>query len=688
MSDRWINLSDLVALTGWSPRAIQMKVRDGSLESRITAQRGRNGRSLREYSVLSLSPEHQVTLQRRRAAEQAQANIGPTDDDAQLALFREKSVVASAAPRVPVTDAHTKQIESRLTILAPLLEYSKLATRNARQAWCAHHRIFAPNAEALVKQIAKANGLSSATVWRWYGKYKSGGTAELFDAARRDKGQSRWFSRHQQAAIYVGSKYWGERMGIRAIRRAMERDREMLGLEVAELPSCDTVRVFLRSLPKAPGILAREGERKFNEECLPYMRRAYTERANEIWVSDHMISDVLVWDDCFERDGKPRRLRLTMVLDFSSRKALGYTFCLEGSSWSITTAVRNAILRFGPCKAFYADNGKDYRKVARVPIQREWWQEELTQVAGLLQRLGIEAQHCLRYHPQSKNVERSFRTYHQQFDACFVAGYTTGKSYDRPDITRVAEREHSRAAKRGRVEESPLCPASVYVETFRAWVENEYNNAPHSGQGMNGRSPNEIYDEQYPPSDRPAIDLTEVAHLFYERARRKVDSCAIRHNNRRYIGATAEAANALLLRSQEEIWIAWDQNDPATAVALDEDGNVIAPLKVETLMPQSDEARPFIAESMAQRRGMQRRLAEGIRNVGAAARAMGVRTEREHLEIAAGLDPAPDSRGASTSLAIITPRPASQAKSAATRERLQSEEIADLAIAEIRRAHA
>jgi hypothetical protein len=284
-----------------------------------------------------------------------------------------------------VSEAHNLQIETRLKTIGPLIEYLRLETKEARQAWCAQRRLLIGNADALAKHLARTNNLSAATIWRWYGKYKAGGSAELFDGTRRDKGQSRWFTRHPEAIKYVAAKYWGERMSVPAIRRAMERDRGLLDLDAASLPSCDTLREFIQSLPNAPAILARDGERKFNEECLPYLKRGYTDvGANQIWVSDHMISDVLTWDDCFECDGKALRLRLTMVLDFRTRKALGYTFCLEGSSWSITSAIRNAILRFGPCDRFYADNGKDYKKVAKGAAPAPWWKDEMDRVTGLL----------------------------------------------------------------------------------------------------------------------------------------------------------------------------------------------------------------------------------------------------------------------------------------------------------------
>ena len=55
---------------------------------------------------------------------------------------------------------------------------------------------------------------------------------------------------------------------------------------------------------------------------------------------------------------------------------LGYSWCSEGSSHSITSALRRGVERYGPPESIYVDNGKDYLKVAKgampVPSAREW----------------------------------------------------------------------------------------------------------------------------------------------------------------------------------------------------------------------------------------------------------------------------------------------------------------------------
>ena len=227
--------------------------------------------------------------------------------------------------------------------------------------------------------------------------------------------------------------------------------------------------------------------------------------------------------------------------------------------------------------------------------------------------------------------------------------------------------------KAGEVEGSPLPSASVYIAAFRAWVEQEYNQAPHSGKGMEGRSPNEVFDEHYPSDQRPQIDLAQVAHLFFDSAQRKVDSCGVLLDRTRYVGLTAEDDAALLMRTAEKVDVRYDRNDPNVAVALDGAGRLIARLRPERMLTQSAEAQPLIAQSMADRRRLQKSVTGLIRGVTQAVAQNGHKTERQHLELAAGLAAEPSS----TALTLITHRSPQPTPQQINTERLQSEDIAD-----------
>src|ERR1019366_3980632 len=113
-----------------------------------------------------------------------------------------------------------------------------------------------------------------------------------------------------------------------------------------------------------------------------------------------------VQNDCFlDADrGEPIRLRFTAILDFRSRFVVGCSWAFDGSSRSITTALRRAVETHGPAESFYCDNGKDYLKVGRgalLAYLREseeaptsWYMHEMAAIKemGVLARLGMFVQ--------------------------------------------------------------------------------------------------------------------------------------------------------------------------------------------------------------------------------------------------------------------------------------------------------
>ena len=344
----WLLKQDVQRLTGWTARTVERQVAEGKLAMRSSQRKAANGKPIPEFSVESLPPEIKAKI--------APVSISASPNFTQALQPFELEKVAFASP------AEEQQARERYAIVGPLVSFDAERSRYAQLRLPDGSEI--TSASRLARYLSLKHHVPERTLWRWHARYREGGLVALADKPRGDKGKSRFFEEHQAAAAFVAEKYWSERLNVRNVCRALKRDARMLGLR--EIPSYETVRAFIASLPEAPGILARKGERAFNSACLPYLSRGYTqERANQIWVSDHMIADVLTWDDIFERSATPIRLRLTMVLDFRTRKAIGWTFCQEGSSYSISTAVRNGILQYGPCRTFYCDNGKDYKKVAK-----------------------------------------------------------------------------------------------------------------------------------------------------------------------------------------------------------------------------------------------------------------------------------------------------------------------------------
>jgi hypothetical protein len=626
--------------TGWSRRTFYR--RSAELISREKPG-GLNARALREYLSSSLPrSEPQVQL----AVVTPVPSFGP--------LFA--GVPATGVQRVTLPDPDAQaQAEKRLAIIQPLLEYSDNAERLSSLKLPDGRNV--TSLSRFIEHIALTSGLCIRTVKQWLALYRSGGFVALADRTRGDKGVSRWFARHRDAAILAAYLYLGDvdTVGLRTSEKPhrgqsvafvyeqlIER-AESLGIAADDLPSRETVRTFLGdAISPAMKALAREGQRQYRERMSPYLRRRYDDvYANSIWVGDQMIHDVEVANDLFDGAplGAPVRLRMDAFEDYRSRKIVGATWTLHGSSRSIASTLRRAIMQYGPPELIYVDNGKDYRKVAKG-AQRGFPKagvapEDLTPIerTGFLARIGVGVVHCIPRHPQSKGIERCFGTAHH-FDS-FFSTYTSGSSATRPDATGTAMAEHRRLFKKGRVAESNHPLASRFIAGCLAWID-KYNATPHSGAGMNGLTPDQVFAAEFNPTQKPVPEPAALALLMSEYKRAKVDSCAVRLNKRRYTPHPDDrnAWGAMHEANERDILVAFDPCDPEYAAALDLDGRFIAWLEAEHLAcfaPDDPATQAQIAASMSIRRGLEKATKQSLRVISAMARANGAKSAEDML---------------------------------------------------------
>jgi hypothetical protein len=310
---------------------------------------------------------------------------------------------------------------------------------------------------------------------------------------------------------------------------------------------------------------------------------------------------------------------------------VGYCWTPEGSSRSIATAFRMGVYRYGAPRAFLADNGKDFKRFARG-AEFVWKRVECPQFAedlrwfdqmGVLARLNVRIQHCIKYAPQGKHIERFFRTMHTRLESLFTH-YTTGSPFTRPDATNAAMAEHGKLMRHGQGDESPLMLASDFIRIGSQWID-EYNRTPHSGRGNDGRAPLDVFDEALPVEARRIPDISAMDHLFWECVERTVDACTVRYDNWRYEGSDPASIQALYFASggKRKVLLHLDPNQPERGVVTDLDRKVIARVQQETLAPHSREAAPMIANKIRERRKLRNVTALTIREVNRRAAELG-----------------------------------------------------------------
>jgi hypothetical protein len=547
---------------------------------------------------------------------------------------------AARPERVALPDTEARaQAEGRHAIIKPILSYDGDPARYVSLRLKDGTPV--TSMSRLVEHTAEANGTTSTTIYRWLRAFKDGGLPALADKQRSDKGASRFFQTYPRAAWLAAYLYLDQRQSCRVAHEAIVREREALQIPAGDLPHYDTVRAWLKSMPPSLTVYARNGRKAYRDRMAPYLRRGYTEFANQIWVGDHMIHDVECANDCFDDAewGAPIRIRLSAMLDYRSRYLTGANWAWEGSSRAIAATMRRAVLRCGPPEHLYVDNGKDYRKVARgaqpgylaeSPLAPQgWWRAELDKVAatGFLARMGVAVTHCIPHHPQSKHVERFFRTLHERFDKVWPT-YTSGNPFTRPDATTASMMEHRKLLKSGRAALSKHPLASHFVAACLAWIE-EYNVTPHGGEGMEGCSPAQVFEAHLNPAQKPAPEPAALALLMAEREKRTVRECAVALNKRRFVPVDEAGYTTLHCQNEREILVAYDPGDRDAAAALDLDGCFLAWLRPEDLArfaPGDPKVQKQIGDSMAMRRRLEKGTRETIEAISRAARSNGAQT--------------------------------------------------------------
>ena len=258
----------------------------------------------------------------------------------------------------------------------------------------------------------------------------------------------------------------------------IKKNREDLQ-HLLPLPSLSTFSRAVESRIPVPALkYYRFGEKAFLDECAPYIRRKYGDLAsNDIWVCDNHTFDVLVNDGKAE---KPVRVYLTGFLDVRSRKMVGWYVTDNPCSDATLAALRRGIENFGIPKLIYSDNGREFltHDIGGRGFRKSSAENE---PPTILQLLDIEFRTAMVKNAKAKIIERSFRDVKESFSRLFE-GYTGGTIAERPE----------RLKKTGKQASNFTC-----LEDFKGFVDDYirgiFNKKSSKGEGMEGKSPDEIY---------------------------------------------------------------------------------------------------------------------------------------------------------------------------------------------------
>ena len=400
-----------------------------------------------------------------------------------------------------------------------------------------------------IKKLAKENNVVPSTLYNYAKAAKlaeeqatAAGTdvltaqiSALVNGYGKNKGQVRAFD---QAAIdyAIATDAKQDMLNASDVYRLTLNEGRINGWKIGSLDSL--IRIINTKTPPAIRTLARHGLKRYEADYALKILRDYEETwPNFMWVGDHHIFDVFVL-----YAGKILRPWVTAWLDLRTRSLMGWCISFRPNSQTIAMALAHAIMpkqdaRFPQCglpQSVYIDNGKDYRakylggdeivigkvdypaiieRFAGLGIDpfyidleyddtvKAWVKRrgekalivKKVRVGGVYARLGIGQRYATAYHPWAKPIERHFRDVVQSFSRQ-QPGWCGSGHEERPEKLACE-------IKRGLLLSLPEFCSRFYEYAI------EKNNLSHSGHGMNGHSPTEVFERlcPHPEAVKPEI---------------------------------------------------------------------------------------------------------------------------------------------------------------------------------------
>ena len=226
--------------------------------------------------------------------------------------------------------------------------------------------------------------------------------------------------------------------------------------------------------------LGREGATAYKNKHGLYIMRNYDSlKVMQIWQSDHQEQDFFVRGP----RGEIARPWQTVWMDARSRYVVGWHCSMGGNTDTIMAAFCDSSISAGNIvpEHIHIDNGRDYAGKRLTGGSHKFRNIEPAKVTAMIDHLGITTHFCIPENPQAKQIERAFRTLREYFDK-YQATYTGNNPVNRPETAEAAR-------KAGLV-----MNWDDYVKASEAaWLY--YNTRSHSGEGMDGKSPMQVFNE-------------------------------------------------------------------------------------------------------------------------------------------------------------------------------------------------
>jgi putative transposase len=475
MTDKWLTAKEIAYLLIKKPNSINVRAKREGWPYRSYATRGGQER---RYNLARLPEDVQAAYA---------ASIGSTlaELTSQLYPVSEPGGLPGLAVKpwkeIAAADRHTAQLREKLIL-------SWIDSGRTQLEFCAAYTSGAVDLPEIRSRLGDT--LTDSTLSRWFRRYKQAGVAALAPCyEHRRGGNGAALDEHTRWLIYY---YYlnKNKISLRSIQRTLE-EKEQASVGYAML--CRFVRSEIDAGTKD---FFRRGEKYFHDHYESYIERDYTRyQSMQVAVADHKTFDFV--SRVKRADGwHIVRLSLTCITDMRSRKILGWCVDEVPSTLTIIRAVKMMVEHYGCPQAFLVDNGKDFSSYwfagnAWNEQHRRFGKKDQREISSITGDLGSVVQFCTPYRGQSKPIERFFGFVSAEHDKSFKS-YVGSNTSDRIDETKLYWGNFNGGEKIP-IEELPTVEeVRAVFARFAEWFNTKWH---HSGQGMDHKTPGEVFEE-------------------------------------------------------------------------------------------------------------------------------------------------------------------------------------------------
>lgn len=275
----------------------------------------------------------------------------------------------------------------------------------------------------------------------------------------------------------------------------IEAARDLARLNGWVIPGNDAIRSRLAKEPKWVETAGRKGPKAL-ERSYPAIKKDYSSLAlHELWESDGRKSDVF----CIWPDGTTARPFIIVWREVRSRLVLGVKGYLNPSAAGVLAAFGMALSRAGTAPEFAKiDNGREYaaKSVTGGQANRYRFKVVPGEQPGVMTQVGTQAEWSRPARGQDKPIESFWRFV---ADRCDKAHEFEGAYCGRNPVVKPESFDRKNAI-----------PIAVYEAKLAQVLEYFNTRHRHSGSGMDGRTPNEVYTELAVHTKRTPVDPAHI----------------------------------------------------------------------------------------------------------------------------------------------------------------------------------